>query len=102
MRIEMVLEYDGTDYSGWQAQPTVPTIQGSLERALATILGEPIRVETAGRTDAGVHARGEVAAFSTGRSVDVSSLHRGLNALAGGAIVVRRLQVVPDAFDPRR
>jgi len=102
MRIGMVLEYDGTGYFGWQVQPGRPTIQGSLEKALATIVGEPVRVEAAGRTDAGVHARGQVAAFTTERSVELRSLQRGLNALCGRDIVVRRLEPVADDFDPRR
>jgi len=102
MRIGMVLEYDGTGYFGWQVQPGRPTLQGSLEKALATIVGEPVRVEAAGRTDAGVHARGQVAAFTTERSVELRSLQRGLNALCGRDIVVRRLEPVADDFDPRR
>src|SRR5207249_7837815 len=91
MRLAMVVEYDGTEYFGWQIQPDRPTIQGSLETALATILGEKIRLDAAGRTDAGVHARGQVAAFSTQRSVAISSLHHGVNALCGRGIVVREL-----------
>jgi tRNA pseudouridine38-40 synthase len=102
MRLAMVVEYDGTEYFGWQIQPDRSTIQGSLETALATILGEKIRLDAAGRTDAGVHARGQVAAFSTLRSVDISSLHHGVNALCGRGIVVRELGAVTDDFDPRR
>jgi len=102
MRIGMVLEYDGTDYCGWQVQPDRPTIQGTLEKALGTILGEPVRVEAAGRTDAGVHARGQVAAFTTERRAELASWQRGLNALCGRDIVVRRLERVADDFDPRR
>src|ERR1041385_5687867 len=102
MRIAMVLEYDGTEYSGWQLQPGAPTIQGALESALSTIVGHRVRVEAAGRTDAGVHARGQVAAFTTSRALDLSSLQRGVNALAGRAIVVRKLVEVGADFDPRR
>ena len=102
MRIGLVLEYDGTDYCGWQIQPDRPTIQGTVERSLATILGEPVRVEAAGRTDAGVHARGQVAAFRSARPVDVASLQRSLNALCAPDIVARRLGVVTEGFDPRR
>src|SRR5262249_25643277 len=101
-RLAMVVEYDGTEYFGWQIQPDRPTIQGSLEAALATILREKVRLDAAGRTDAGVHARGQVAAFSTRRSVDISSLHHGLNALCGRGMVVGALGVVTDDFDPRR
>jgi tRNA pseudouridine38-40 synthase len=102
VRIGMVLEYDGTDYHGWQIQPDRPTVQGVLEGALATILGERVRLDAAGRTDAGVHARGQVAAFSTGRPVDCAKLQRGLNALCGPEIVAQRVGLVGDDFDPRR
>jgi tRNA pseudouridine38-40 synthase len=102
MRLAMVVEYDGTEYFGWQIQPDRPTIQGALEQALRRILGEEVRVEGAGRTDAGVHARGQVAAFSIVRRVDIGSLHRGINALCGRGIVVRELHAVADDFDPRR
>lgn len=102
MRLAMVVEYDGTRYFGWQIQPELPTIQGALEKALATVLGQPVRVEAAGRTDAGVHARGQVAAFSIDRRPDLQSLQRSLNALAGEGIVVRELRNVPGDFDPRR
>jgi tRNA pseudouridine38-40 synthase len=102
MRLAMVVEYDGTEYFGWQIQPDRPTIQGSLEKALATVLGETVRLDAAGRTDAGVHARGQIAAFSTQRSVNIPSLHHGINALCGRGIVVRELGAVRDDFDPRR
>jgi tRNA pseudouridine38-40 synthase len=102
MRIGMVLEYDGTDYHGWQVQPELVTVQGSLQSALATILAERVRVEAAGRTDAGVHARGQVAAFSTVQRVDCARLQRGLNALCGPGIVARKVGPVAEDFDPRR
>jgi tRNA pseudouridine38-40 synthase len=102
MRIGMVLEYDGTDYHGWQVQPDLVTVQGSLEGALATILGERVRLEAAGRTDAGVHARGQVAAFSTRQTADCARLQRGLNALCGPGIVAREVGPVAEDFDPRR
>ena len=102
MRIAIVLEYEGTDYHGWQVQPDRPTVQGALEAALATILGERVRIEAAGRTDAGVHARGQVAAFSTARAVDCALLQRSLNALCGPGIAAQRVGRVADDFDPRR
>jgi tRNA pseudouridine38-40 synthase len=102
VRIGMVLEYEGTDYHGWQVQPDRPTVQGVLEGALATILGERVRLDAAGRTDAGVHARGQVAAFSTGLAVECAKLQRGLNALCGPGIVAQRVGLVGDDFDPRR
>lgn len=102
MRIAMIVEYDGTDYCGWQVQPGRATIQAALEGALHTILGHDVRIEASGRTDAGVHACGQVAAFSTNERPDLRALLRSVNALAGAGIVVRDLREVADAFDPRR
>jgi tRNA pseudouridine38-40 synthase len=98
----MVIEYDGTDYNGWQVQPDRPSIQGALEKAIGTITGETVRVEAAGRTDAGVHARGQVVAFSLAKVPELYPLQRGLNALCGPGIVVREVAPAPDGFDPRR
>lgn len=102
MRLRMLLEYDGGEFFGWQIQPDRPTIQDALERALKTILREPVRVEAAGRTDAGVHARGQVAAFTTETILGRAPLQRSLNALVGPSIVVRDLELAPPEFDPRR
>jgi tRNA pseudouridine38-40 synthase len=102
MRLKMVVEYDGTDFHGWQAQPDRPTVQRALEEALATILGHAVRLEGAGRTDAGVHATGQVAAFTADEPRDLARLTRSLNALAGPAIAVRELSEVSADFDPRR
>ncbi len=102
MRLAMVVEYDGTEYSGWQLQPDRPTIQQALETALRTVLGHAVRVEASGRTDAGVHALGQVAAFSIARRPELRALHKSLNALAGAGIVVRELREVAENFDPRR
>jgi tRNA pseudouridine38-40 synthase len=101
-RIALVLEYDGAGYGGSQVQKRTPTIQGELERALHKLTGERPRLAFAGRTDAGVHALGQVAAFTTssGRSVDV--FVRGLNAWLPEAIAVRRAVEVDERFDPRR
>jgi tRNA pseudouridine38-40 synthase len=102
MRLRMVVEYDGADYSGWQIQPDRPSIQGALEHAIRTITGETVRVEGAGRTDAGVHARGQVVAFSLATEPELYPLQRGLNALCGPGIVVREIAPARDGFDPRR
>jgi tRNA pseudouridine38-40 synthase len=102
MRVRMVVEYDGTDYCGWQVQPDQRSVQGALEQALATILGHAVRVEAAGRTDAGVHALGQVVAFSTSREADLRTLQRGVNALCGPGIVVREAAPAAAMFDPRR
>ena len=72
--LKMTLEYVGTRYSGWQVQPGRPTVQGILEERLSRLLGDEIRVAGAGRTDAGVHALGQVASFTTTRRVPVGGL----------------------------
>ncbi len=102
MRFKLIVEYDGAAYHGWQVQPNSPTVQGALETAVARMLGETIRVAAAGRTDAGVHAAGQVISFSLQRSVDPDVLLRGLNGLTPRDITLRSVEVVPEAFDPRR
>src|SRR5437667_349074 len=87
--LKLVLEYDGTDYHGWQVQATGPTIQGVLEEKLAVVLREPVRVMGSGRTDAGVHALMQVASFRTASDVAPETLQRALNALLPRDIAVR-------------
>ena len=79
-RIKLTLEYDGTGSVGWQVQPNGPSIQAELERAVATLLGEPTPVASAGRTDAGVHALGQVASVRLTCGHDAATLTRALNA----------------------
>jgi len=103
MQLRLTIEYDGTAYQGWQVQPNAPTIQETLERALATALREPVRVRGAGRTDAGVHACGQVAAARVTRAPsDLPRLQKSLNALTPDDIAIREVALVDDAFDPRR
>src|SRR5262245_48516754 len=103
MQLRLTVEYDGTAYQGWQVQPNAPTVQEALERALATALREPVRVRGAGRTDAGVHACGQVAAVRVTRvPSDLPRLQKSLNALTPDDIAIRELALVDDAFDPRR
>ena len=103
MQLRLVVEYEGTRFLGWQLQPAGPTVQGELERALGVALRTPVRVRGAGRTDAGVHARGQVAvAGVSDRDVDLRRLLRSVNALLPDDIAVRDLALVDDAFDPRR
>jgi len=99
--IKLTLEYDGTDFSGWQIQPQQRTVQGVLSDSLQTLLREPVKVIGAGRTDAGVHARGQVANFSTTSSRSLKELHRALNALLPEDMVVRRIRLVAPDFHAR-
>ncbi len=102
MQLRLTVEYEGTRYLGWQLQPGGPTVQGELERALTIVLREPVRVRGAGRTDAGVHAAGQVATAPLSRAVDPGRLRRSLNALLPHDVAVRDIALVDDTFDPRR
>jgi tRNA pseudouridine38-40 synthase len=102
VQLKLVVEYEGTAYQGWQLQPGGPTVQEVLERALATALREPVRVRGAGRTDAGVHACGQVAAVRVARvPEDLDRLRKSLNALTPEDVAVREVAVVDDSFNPR-
>ena len=103
MQLRLTVEYEGTAYRGWQLQRDGPTVQAVLEQALSTALRERVRVRGAGRTDAGVHARGQIAAVRV-REVpaDLERLQKSLNALTPDDVAVRDITVVDDAFDPRR
>jgi tRNA pseudouridine38-40 synthase len=100
--LKLTVEYDGTSYSGWQLQPRHDSIQGRIEAALERIFAEPVRVFGSGRTDAGVHARGQVASISIPRQFDPDELQRALNSILPADIVVRDIAPAPDDFDPRR
>ncbi|HEY6007299.1 MAG TPA: tRNA pseudouridine(38-40) synthase TruA [Geobacteraceae bacterium] len=100
--IKLIIEYDGSNYAGWQVQPNGLTIQEVLEGALAKLLGEPVRVRSSGRTDAGVHARGMVAAFDTAKSLPLRAFSDGLNSLLPADIAVKEAEEAPPGFDPRR
>jgi tRNA pseudouridine38-40 synthase len=101
-RLALLVEYQGTAYAGSQLQANAPTVQGALEQALNTLTGESIRVALAGRTDAGVHARGQVAAFNTNSRLTLDTVARGTNALLPLDVSVRAVADVPPRFDPRR
>jgi tRNA pseudouridine38-40 synthase len=102
MHYRLVVEYDGTDFHGWQVQPEARTVQGVLEASIERLFGHPVRVRAGGRTDAGVHAAGQVVCFHSPRVVVVATIARALNALTPADIAVRSADVVPDEFDPRR
>lgn len=101
--LKLILSYDGTDFSGWQTQPGLRTVQETLEQAIGKLTGEVgIRVNASGRTDAGVHALGQVVNFRSGRQLGPEVLLRGLNALLPADVVVREAAGVPDSFDANR
>jgi tRNA pseudouridine38-40 synthase len=102
MQFRLLIEYDGTDFNGWQIQPGQRTVQGVLEAALERFLGEATRTAAAGRTDAGVHAIAQVVCFRSDRGFAVETVRRALNALTPEDVSVRAVDVVADAFDPRR
>ena len=100
-RIRFDLAYDGSDFHGWQVQPNLPTIQGTLEEILAGIEGAPVQVHGSGRTDAGVHALNQVAAFSLSNPIPPENLRRAVNRLLPHSIrVISAAEVHPD-FHPR-
>lgn len=102
MKIKLTIEYDGTNYHGWQLQPNGQTIQAVLEQAVSTFFGVTTRVTGSGRTDAGVHALGQVAHFFSEREFDPHRIERGLNALTPEDIAIKNVEIVPDSFDARR
>jgi len=93
--------YDGTAYAGFQIQPNAPTVQGELERVLAVMCGEPVRITGAGRTDAGVHATGQVMDFRTISGLGPEELERGVNALLPEDIAISDLEPAEDSFHAR-
>jgi tRNA pseudouridine38-40 synthase len=100
--VKAVIEYDGTAFAGSQVQPSARTVQGELERALNRLIGERIRIRLAGRTDAGVHATGQVAAFCLPAGEALPVVRERLNALLPDDLAVRSLRPVTTGFDPRR
>lgn len=116
VRVRLDLAYDGTDYNGWATQPGLPTVQGALEAGLQMIIRRPVRTVVAGRTDAGVHARGQVVHFdlteaewqgvTRGREglEPPSTLVRRLSGALSrehGAMTIHRASVAPEGFDAR-
>ena len=98
----ILLEYDGTDFSGWQVQRDRRTVQEELERVANGLNGkEPTRVQGAGRTDAGVHARGQVASFELDKTWDVEELRHALNGNLTDDIFVHDCDIVPKGFHAR-
>ncbi len=100
-KLSLLIEYDGTDYHGWQRQKGQRTIQEVVENSLRRITGEEIKTVSAGRTDAGVHALGQVASFVTDSSLSCDTIKRALNALLPGDIRILDVKEVAMDFHPR-
>ena len=101
-RYKLIIEYDGTPFSGWQIQENGLTVQGALENAVKAICGEPVRVHGAGRTDAGVHALGQVAHCDISKQLPPGRFRDALNAhLRPHPIAVLSANIVPDTFEAR-
>lgn len=100
-RLKAVVQYDGTGFAGFQRQPGERTVQSVLEEALQQLLGHPVTVKASGRTDAGVHARGQVIAFTTSSTVPAERLPRALRGLLPADVLLSRAEEVPADFDPQ-
>jgi tRNA pseudouridine38-40 synthase len=101
MNVKLIVEYEGTHYHGWQAQAGTPTIESALRTAIASLTGESPVLTAAGRTDAGVHALGQVVNFKLETSFPVEQLPGALNARLASDIAVRHAELVDDSFNAR-
>lgn len=100
--IKVAIQYDGTDFHGWQIQPGLRTVQGCLADALRRLSGEKVKIIGAGRTDAGAHALGQIANFHLEKEFDVAELQRALNSLLPWDVRIVTLSHAPDRFHARR
>jgi tRNA pseudouridine38-40 synthase len=100
--VKLVLSYDGSDFSGWQVQPGVATIQGTLATVIGRLTGEKVLPQGSGRTDAGVHALAQVASFTTESRIPVENLAKALNDLLPASIRVLRAEEVDPEFHARK
>ena len=97
----MTIEYDGTDFSGWQYQPDARTVQGDIEEALKKLTNRAVRIIGAGRTDQGVHALGQVANFHTDTHLTAYQIKQGINSLTKNDVYIKRVDAVGDDFHSR-
>jgi len=99
--VRLVVAYDGTDFGGWQVQPNARTVQAVLTDAIQKMTVHPVTVRGASRTDSGVHAAGQIAAFDSEREIDPHSWRKGLNKYLPDDVAVRSAEPVPPGYDPR-
>jgi len=100
--LRLTIAYEGTDFHGWQYQPSLPTVQGLVMSAAGRVLGGPVKVTGASRTDAGVHALRQVASLATSSPMPPAALRRALNALLPAGVRVTDAREAPAGFDARR
>ena len=100
-RLKIIVAYDGAEFHGWQVQPGLPTIQGALQEILAGIEGKPVHVAGSGRTDAGVHALAQVAAFDLENPIPAPNLQKAINRLLPPSVRILAVEEVALEFHPR-
>src|SRR5882757_11531197 len=100
-RLRFEVAYDGTEFNGWQVQPGLPTIQGTLEQIIGGMEKKPVHVAGSGRTDAGVHALAQVAAFTIENPIPLENLVRAVNRLLPSSIRVLSADIMHPDFHPR-
>lgn len=99
--IKLTIEYDGKDFNGWQKQPNKLNIQGTIEQAIKSITGEDIELNASGRTDAGVHALGQVANFKTNSQIPIEKFAIAINSKLKKSIVIKKAEEVDERFHSR-
>ena len=99
--IKLTIEYDGKDFNGWQKQPTKLNIQGTIEQAIKQITGEEVQLNASGRTDAGVHALGQVANFKTNSQIPIEKFAIAINSRLKRSIVIKKAEEVDERFHSR-
>ena len=99
--IKLTIEYDGKDFNGWQKQPNKLNIQGTIEQAIKSITGEDVELNASGRTDAGVHAIGQVANFKTNSNIPIEKFAIAINSRLKKSIIIKKAEEVPERFHSR-
>ena len=99
--IKLTIEYDGKDFNGWQKQPNKLNIQGTIEQAIERITGEKVDLNASGRTDAGVHAYGQVANFKTNSNIPIEKIPIAINSNIKKSIVIKSAEEVEERFHSR-
>ncbi|NOX18911.1 MAG: tRNA pseudouridine(38-40) synthase TruA [Chlorobi bacterium] len=98
---KLIIQYDGTGFSGWQIQKNAPSVQGEIQNKISMILNDEIKLTGSGRTDAGVHALGQVANFRTEKEIDLRKFNHSLNSVLSEAIAVSKVEKVNEEFHSR-